>query len=139
MAQASLRAPPDVAFAMHSWPLLLPSFSLSSSLFFSLFSLSVLNLQHNFTNFGLKQLSVKMLGKSEVCVYFYETVLTKYRTGHQQLGGHWAVCRLAGYVHVGTFCGFLDTVGTIPYHTHTLLPYPYMWLKTMHGGKNNEM
>ena len=30
LAQAALRAPPEVAFAMRSWPLLLPSFSLSS-------------------------------------------------------------------------------------------------------------
>ena len=28
LAQAALHAPPEVAFAMHSWPLLLPTFSL---------------------------------------------------------------------------------------------------------------
>ena len=32
LAQAALRAPPEVAFTMRSWPLLLPSFSLSLSL-----------------------------------------------------------------------------------------------------------
>ena len=35
-------APPEVAFAMRSWPLLLPSFSLSLSLFFQSFSFSLL-------------------------------------------------------------------------------------------------
>ena len=29
LAQAALRAPPEAAFAMRSWPLLLPSFSLA--------------------------------------------------------------------------------------------------------------
>ena len=36
LALAALRAPPEVAFAMRSWPLLLPTFSLS--FFLSLFS-----------------------------------------------------------------------------------------------------
>ena len=43
LAQAALHVPPDVAFAMRSWPLLLPSFSLS--LFFSFYVLLL-------TNFG---------------------------------------------------------------------------------------
>ena len=37
LAQAALRAPTEVALAMRSWPLLLPSFSLSFSLSFSVF------------------------------------------------------------------------------------------------------
>ena len=32
LAKAALRAPPEVAFAMRSWPLLLPFFGLSLSL-----------------------------------------------------------------------------------------------------------
>ena len=36
LAQAALRAPPEVAFAMHIWPLLLPTFSLLF-FFFSVF------------------------------------------------------------------------------------------------------
>ena len=32
LARPALRAPPEVAFAMRGWPLLLPSFSVSSSL-----------------------------------------------------------------------------------------------------------
>ena len=35
LAQVALRAPPEVAFTIHSWPLLLPSFSLSLSPLFS--------------------------------------------------------------------------------------------------------
>ena len=35
LVQACLRAPPEVAFAMRSWPLLLPSVSLSLSLLFT--------------------------------------------------------------------------------------------------------
>ena len=38
LAQAALSAPPKVAFAMRSWPLLLPTFSLSLFLSFSFFS-----------------------------------------------------------------------------------------------------
>ena len=38
LAQAALRAPPEVAFAVRSWPLLLPTFSLS---LFSLLSFFV--------------------------------------------------------------------------------------------------
>ena len=30
LAQAALREPPEVAFAMHSWPLLLPTFAILS-------------------------------------------------------------------------------------------------------------
>ena len=41
LAQAALHAPPGVAFAMRSWPLLLPSFSLSL-----LFSLRLLLFTH---------------------------------------------------------------------------------------------
>ena len=35
LAQAAFHAPPEVAFAMRSWPLLLPDFGLSFSLLFS--------------------------------------------------------------------------------------------------------
>ena len=44
LAQVALRAPPEVAFAMRCWPLLLPSFSLSLSL--SFFFLRLLLLTH---------------------------------------------------------------------------------------------
>ena len=37
LAQAALRAAPEVAFAMRSWPLLLPTLGLSLSLFLSFF------------------------------------------------------------------------------------------------------
>ena len=42
LAQAALRAPPEVAFAMRSWPMLFPTFSL----FFSFFLFRLLLLTH---------------------------------------------------------------------------------------------
>ena len=48
LAQAALRAPLEMAFAMRSWPLLLPTFALSS-----VFSLSFTSIAFDFQAFFL--------------------------------------------------------------------------------------